>query len=79
MREIKYKVTGFFGIKKIGEIINAHLIVEDSDNGNALILHKPNKSESGCFEICRQDNEGYYISSNQDIFVNFEKMSEIKL
>jgi hypothetical protein len=76
MDTIKYKVTGPYGCRSVGEIVEAHLVVEDQDSSEALILHKPNDIECGSFEICRKDSDGYYVSTSGH-YINFEKMDEI--
>lgn len=72
-KQIRYRVTDYFGLKEIGDIINAKLICEDPDNGRALIFHEPNENECGSFEICEQDKTGYYISIHPEMWININE------
>jgi hypothetical protein len=68
---VKYKVTGMFGMRDKGDIINGYLISVGGLTG--LIYFPYNSMECGCFEICEYDEkECVWISQNKVNWVNFE-------
>lgn len=56
-KEIKYRVTGAFGLYGEGVVINALLITQDEDSGFGLIYHPRACGECPSFEIGKPDPE----------------------
>jgi len=64
MNIVKYKVTSEFGVRDIGEIIEAIMLIEDEDSGMVLLYH-PRSSNGDCasLEYARYDTkENFYVS-----------------
>jgi hypothetical protein len=73
-KAVRYRVTTMFGTISIGTVMSAVLITKDPDTHKALIYHPVhNKYERGCFEFCKQDVDGCYISIDNESYINIEK------
>ncbi len=77
----KYKVTGLFGMAKIGDVRYCEVLIKDS---SYLVYHPPVKGECGSFEICRlkryKDGE-YLVSVMKDdprTYVNQSSQKDIQ-
>lgn len=65
-KTVKYRVTGDFGDRPVGDILDAVLLLEDSSGGSALLLHpKEMVNETASIEMAHLV-DGVYESSCQE-------------
>ena len=77
-KAIKYRVTGPFGLRAVGDIIDAYLIIEDSDSGNALIYHPSSyhHAECGSIEFGKLAKDGVYVARSYSNYINLTRANE---
>lgn len=63
MKKIKYKVTGPFGLRNEGDILDAYILFEDIDGDTVLVYHPSSRKhgECGMLEFCKE-KKGVYVS-----------------
>jgi hypothetical protein len=69
MKRAKYKITGPFGLREVGEIINCFILAVDDDSGHVLVYHPPARDECGSIEICKykhNKSREYLVSLYKD-------------
>lgn len=72
MKKVKYKVTGPFGLREEGEIIDAYILFRDEDTGTALVYHPSNnrRGECGTLEFCIE-KKGVFVTGGED-YINLD-------
>ena len=72
IKEVRYKITGFFGIEDPGTIINSILITKEKMGyeTRGILYHPKVQGECPSFEICVLHPEGYWTSLSDDSYVN---------
>lgn len=70
---VKYKITGMFGCLQDGDIINAILLLTDSDSKTALIYHPWVRGECPSLEICAYNEKSEcWEALHDDCFINIQ-------
>ncbi len=67
----KYRVSGPFGLKNIGDVTDVKILTIDDDTGIALCYHPKNKDGCGSFSLVIK-KKGYWVNAfkNEKIYVN---------
>lgn len=63
MKFEKYKITGAFGLRNEGDVIDTIILNVDTDSGIALCFHPAKCGECGSFELVKKDKKSFWISA----------------
>lgn len=88
MKVVKYKVTGAFGDSDEGDVVDALLLLEEVNGGEALLYHPRSQGNCGSLEMAhptydpKAGKEYYKPSGQTDMFgwINIDsqkKMNEL--
>src|SRR3990167_1066569 len=71
-KEVRYKITGSFGMEDTGTIINSILITKETAGyeTKGILYHPKVRGECPSFEICILQPGGYWTSLSDDSYVN---------
>ncbi len=73
MKKIKYEVYGDFGLLNEGTIIDAYLVSQDNDTGNALIYHAKDKYSCASVDICIFNKKtNCFRAIHPDAYINID-------
>lgn len=77
-KKIKYRVTSPFALKKVGDIINAYLIMEDCDSEIVLLYHPSShrRGECGSIEFGKLAKDGKYVATAYSNYLNLTRTNE---
>ena len=72
--EVRYRVTGSFGMEDMGTIINSILIAKEKLGyiSKALLYHPSVKGECPSFEICVLVDDEIWESQGDESYVNID-------
>jgi len=70
IKQVKYRVTNALGELRVGEIVDAKLLLEDMDGNRALLHISPSDDIcSGCVILCKKVM-GVYEDLNENAYIN---------
>jgi hypothetical protein len=78
MKKVKYEVTGAFGTRNEGDIIDAYLVAREEGTQKGLLFHPAAKGECASFEFAIKDGKVWISEATDDEgYINVSRKDQL--